>query len=421
MLDLRFIRDNVDLVKTNCAERKASADVDALVALAERKQSLATELQDVQRRQNDVAKKNKGPLDAAVRQELIAEGKALKDEAAALEATSREVDEQVLVEQQRIPNLTHPDAPRDGVDRMLREVGVKPTFSFKPVDHLVLCDRHKLANFEAAAKVTGADFYYLTGDGALLELALVNYAVRLLVGKGFTPILTPDLAREKIMNGAGYIPRGPETQIYSIADTDLCLIATAEITLAGMYADETIPTERLPLKYVGMSHCFRTESGAAGRATRGLFRVHQFTKVEMFVFCTPEDSEKTHQELLAIEEEFFQGLEIPYRVLDIAASDLGGPAYRKYDVEAWMPGRGEAGEYAEVTSTSNCTDYQARRLNIRTKAAAQKGTTHLHMLNGTATAIGRTIIALLENHQQEDGTVRIPAKLAPYFGKDKIG
>jgi seryl-tRNA synthetase len=224
------------------------------------------------------------------------------------------------------------------------------------------------------------------------------------------------------MEGTGYIPRGNETQIYSVADTDLCLIATAEITLAGMFADQILDADKLPLKFVGLSHCFRTESGAAGRATRGLFRVHQFTKVEMFAFCLPEQSEEIHQELLQHEEEIFKGLEVPFRVLDIAASDLGGPAYRKYDLEAWMPGRGDAGEWAEVTSTSNCTDYQARRLDVRFKRSGEKGTTHVHMLNGTAVACGRAIIALLENHQQEDGSIRLPTALQPWMmGKTKIG
>jgi seryl-tRNA synthetase len=223
------------------------------------------------------------------------------------------------------------------------------------------------------------------------------------------------------LDGTGYIPRGPETQIYRISDTDLCLIATAEITLAGMFADQILDVEKLPMKFVGVSHCFRTEAGAHGKATRGLYRVHQFTKVEMFAFTTPEQSEETHQQMLGIEERIFQGLEVPYRVLDICASDLGGPAYRKFDLEAWMPGRGEAGEYGEVTSTSNCTDYQARRLNIRYKSPGQKGTKFVHMLNGTAIACSRAIIAVLENHQQPDGSIRVPASLAPWMGKDKIG
>ncbi len=231
-------------------------------------------------------------------------------------------------------------------------------------------------------------------------------------------MITTDLARESILEGTGYIPRGPETQIYKVENHDLCLIATAEITIAGMLSDQILDADELPRRIVGLSHCFRTEAGAAGKATKGLFRVHQFTKIEMFAFCKPEQSEHLHQEILAIEEEIFQELEVPYRVLDIRAGDLGGPAYRKYDLEAWMPARGEAGEWGEITSTSNCTDFQARRLGIRFKSATQKGTQFVHMLNGTAIAVGRAIVAILENHQQADGTVRVPKALVPLIGKE---
>lgn len=354
---------------------------------------------------------------------LVEQGKSLKAAAQAAQSEVDELEKQILEEQARIPNLTHPDVPQGpgAADKVVREVGERSRIDFKPLDHVALCEKHGLADFEAAAKVTGSNFYYLKGDGALLQMALVNYAVRTMVAEGFTPIITPDLARSSIMEGTGYLPRGPEAQVYSIANSDLCLVATAEITLAGMFADDIIDAEQLPIKFVGLSHCFRTEAGAAGQATRGLYRVHQFTKVEMFAFCQPEQSETIHQEMLALEEKVFSGLEVPYRVLDIHAADLGGPAYRKYDVEAWMPGRGAAGEYGEVTSTSNCTDYQARRLNIRYKAAGQKGTRFVHMLNGTAVAAGRAMIAVLENHQQADGSIAIPKALLPYFGKEKIG
>jgi len=223
-----------------------------------------------------------------------------------------------------------------------------------------------------------------------------------------------------VLEGIGFIPRGPETQIYSVENTDLCLVATAEITLGGMHMQQILEEGKLPLKYVGLSHCFRTEAGAPGRDTRGLYRVHQFTKVEMFAFSTPEQSEGIHQEILRLEEEIFQGLGIPYQVIDTCTGDLGGPAYRKYDLEAWMPGRGTAGEYGEVTSTSNCTDYQSRRLNIRSKAAGAKGTRFAHTLNGTAVAITRAIIAILENNQQADGSVLVPEVLRPFLGKDRI-
>lgn len=423
MLDLRYVRDNPEVVKANCANRRVEADIDGLLALAAQKQKTTTELQELQRQQNETASAMKKVKDAGERTALIERGKQLKLQAAEIEKQLRQLDADAETGLKGIPNLTHPDAPQgpNSTDRVVREVGQKPRFDFKPLDHVALCDKHRLADFEAAAKVTGSDFYFLRGQGALLQMALVQYAMRTLVEAGFEPIITPDLARASILEGTGYIPRGPETQIYSVNDGDLCLIATAEITLAGMMADEIIEAEKLPVRLAGLSHCFRTEAGAGGRATRGLYRVHQFTKVEMFAFCVPEQSEDLHQQMLALEEKIFAGLEVPYRVLDIAAGDLGGPAYRKYDLEAWMPGRGEAGEYGEVTSTSNCTDYQARRLNIRFKTAGQKGTRFVHMLNGTAVAAGRAIIAVLENHQQPDGSIRVPQALVPFMGAERIG
>jgi seryl-tRNA synthetase len=272
-------------------------------------------------------------------------------------------------------------------------------------------------DFEAGARVAGHGFYFLKNEAVLLELALQQYAVQFLVGQGFVPIATPDLARNEILEGVGYIPRGPETQIYSIENTDLSLVATAEIPLGGLLAGQTVDADVLPLKFCGISHCFRTEAGAHGRATRGLFRVHQFTKVEMFAYTLPDQSEKMLDHLCDLECRLFDGLDIPYRVVDTATGDLGGPAYRKFDLEAWMPGRGE---YGEVTSTSNCTDYQARRLNARYRIRGEKGTHFLHTLNGTAIAISRALIAILENHQQADGSVKIPEVLRPWVGKARI-
>ncbi len=232
---------------------------------------------------------------------------------------------------------------------------------------------------------------------------------------------TPDVARDDVLHGTGYIPRGNETQIYSVQDTELSLVATAEITLGGTLKDQIVDAEKLPMKLAGVSHCFRTEAGAHGKATRGIYRVHQFTKVEMFAFTLPEQSEAVHKEIVDIEEAIFQGLEIPYRMIDTCTGDLGGPAYRKFDLEAWMPGRGESGEYGEVTSASNCTDFQARRLNTRYRSADKKGTQFVHTLNGTAVAITRALIAVLENHQQADGSISIPEVLRPWTDCDKIG
>jgi seryl-tRNA synthetase len=272
--------------------------------------------------------------------------------------------------------------------------------------------------------VAGQKFYFLKNEAALLELALVQYAMQTLLRHGYTPVITPDVARVEVLEGIGFIPRdpNPETrQVYTLADTDLCLVATAEITLGGMHRNQTFDELDLPRKYVGLSHCFRTEAGAPGRDTRGLYRVHQFTKVEMFAFTTPDQSEAVHQELREVEEEIFQGLGLPYHVIDTCTGDLGGPAYRKYDLEAWMPGRGDKGEYGEVTSTSNCTDYQARRLNIRYRVPGHKGNPFVHTLNGTAVAVTRAIVAILENYQNADGSVTVPDVLRPWVGKERIG
>ena len=289
------------------------------------------------------------------------------------------------------------------------------------LDHVELAKQHDLVDFEGGARVAGHGFYFLKNEGVLLEMALQRFALDLLMREGFTPMTTPDLARGEVLQGVGFIPRGPETQIYSVENHDLNLVATAEITLGGLYAGEVIDEEELPIRLCGISHCFRTEAGAAGRASRGLYRVHQFTKVEMFAFTTPEQSEEMLDQFCRLECELFDGLGVPYRVIDIASGDLGGPAYRKLDLEAWMPGRGSGGEYGEVTSTSNCTDYQARRLNIRYKRRGEKGTHFVHTLNGTAIACSRALIAILENYQQADGSIVVPEALVPYVGKDRLG
>jgi len=266
--------------------------------------------------------------------------------------------------------------------------------------------------------VSGTKFYYLKNEGVYLELGLVRYALDILQKKGFTPFITPDIAREEILEGIGFNPRGAESNVYKLEGEDICLVGTAEITLGGYYSNMILPKEKLPLRMAGLSHCFRREAGAAGQFSKGLYRVHQFTKLEMFVYCLPEESGRFHEELRLIEEEIFEGLNIPFRVVDTCTGDLGAPAYRKWDLEAWMPGR-NGGEWGEVTSTSNCTDYQARRLNIRFKDDDGKNK-YVHMLNGTAIAISRAIIALLENYQQEDGSVRLPRTLVPYCGFDVI-
>jgi seryl-tRNA synthetase len=430
MLDLKYVLANIEAVRQNCRDRNVPAaivdEVDRVAALEGQRKALLQAVEEVRRRQNEVAQATGKEKDPARRAELVAEGKRLRAEVGASEEQLRQLEAEVKSRLGRIPNLTHPDAPIGAAEddsRELRKVGTPRAFDFTPRDHVAIGKALDLIDFEGGGKVAGHGFYFLKNDAVLLELALQQFALRKLVAKGFKPIVTPDLARNSILEGIGFTPRGPETQIYSIEQSDLSLIGTAEITLGGMHADEIFDEPALPLKYVGVSHCFRTEAGAAGRASKGLYRVHQFTKVEMFAFTAGslEASGAMHQELLAIEEEIFQALGIPYRVLDICSGDLGGPAYRKFDLEAWMPGRGEAGEYGEVTSTSDCTDYQARRLNIRYRPEGQKGTRFVHTLNGTAVALSRALIVILENYQRSDGLVDVPEALRPYLGKEVIG
>jgi seryl-tRNA synthetase len=424
MLDTAFIRDNIEAVKANCRHRNVRADVDGVVKLDDDRKQLAQETQTLQQRRNELSKSIPKEKDPAKKQGLIQEGQNLREQIAGLEAHLKQVEADQRAVLLTIPNMSHPDAPVGTTaedNKVVRRWGEPGKFDFPVKDHVALGEALDLIDFEAGARVAGQKFYFLKNEAVLLELALVQYAMGILIEEGYTPIITPDVARSEVLEGIGFIPRGPETQIYSLENTDLCLIATAEITLGGMHRDQIVDELRLPIKYVGLSHCFRTEAGAPGRDTRGIYRVHQFTKVEMFVFCAADQSEAIHQELLRIEEKVFQGLELPYQVIDTCTGDLGGPAYRKFDLEAWMPGRGQGGEYGEVTSASNCTDYQARRLNIRYKVPGQKGTRFVHTLNGTAVAVSRALLAILENYQQADGSVMVPKVLRAWVGKDQIG
>jgi seryl-tRNA synthetase len=428
MLDVKFVVANPEAVKENCRNRNTPPDVledvDRAIELEGERRQLLQSVEEIRRRQNEVAQATGKERDPQKRAELIEEGKALKSCVADEEEKLRHLEGSLNLRLRRIPNLTHPDAPlgRTEDDSLeIRKSGTPRKFDFKPKDHVELGKDLDLIDFETAGKVSGSGFYFLKNDAVLLDLALQQFALKNLIEAGFTPIVTPDLARNSILEGIGFTPRGEETQVYSIEHSDLSLIGTAEITLGGMHSDDVLAESDLPLQYVGLSHCFRTEAGAAGRASRGLYRVHQFTKVEMFAFSTPESSGEIHARMLAIEERFFESLGIPFRVLDIASGDLGGPAYRKFDVEAWMPGRGEHGEYGEVTSTSDCTDYQARRLNIRYRPSGQKGTRFVHTLNGTAVAVSRALIVILENYQRADGSIDVPEVLRPYVGKDVIG
>jgi len=423
VLDARTLSERRDEVVEACRRRGAACDVDAAVAAYERMASVQTALNDKNRERKQHQESGKGKLPPDQREAHVAEGRRLKEEVAKLEgqlADARAALDGLLL---HVPNLVHPDAPVGGEEsfRVLRECGERPRFDFEASDHLTLAEALDLVDFEAGARVTGQKWYFLKNEAVLLDLGLQRFALDRLREAGFAPHATPDLARRSIVDGLAFSPRGAETQIYSVQDTDLDLIGTSEITLGGIYADRIVDESELPIRLAGVSHCFRTEAGAAGRESRGLYRVHQFTKVEMFALTRPEDSEAVHEELLSIEEGIYRDLEIPYRVIDVATGDLGAPAYRKFDIEAWMPGRGEGGDWGEITSASNCTDYQARRLKIRFRRAEPRRNELVHTLNGTATATSRTLIALLENHQRGDGSVEIPGALRPYAGFERIG
>lgn len=424
MLDRKIIVDNVDLIKENCRRRGVTCEVDRLVEIEALRRAKLQEAQELNRQANEISKQIGPAKSNEERERLKEQGRWLREQKDAAQAECDRLDGEARSLQIHIPNLTHPDAPIGGDDTANTEISRGrtpiPVFDFQAKDHVELGKLHDLIDFEGGARVAGAGFYFLKNEAVLLELALQQFAVHTLLKRGFAPISTPDVAHTQILHGIGFMPRGPETQIYSIENSDLNLVATAEITLGGMLADQVLNAEDLPIKLCGISHCFRTEAGAAGRASKGLYRVHQFTKIEMFAFALPDQSDAIHEELRQIECDLFDMLEIPYRVVDTATGDLGGPAYRKYDLEAWMPGRGEEGQWGEVTSTSNCTDYQSRRLNIRYRLKGEKGTHLVHTLNGTAIAISRALIAILENHQLADGTIRVPKVLQPWVGKECI-
>ena len=424
MLDKRFILDNPEVVQKNCTDRGVKADVARYVELETQCRQLQQSIEELSRQANIVSKSIGKAKDDAEREQRKEEGRLLREQKDEKQAEMDRIAAEAGAIYRSMPNLTHPDVPVGeeacSVELRRGEIEVRQP-GFPVLDHVELAQQHDLVDFEGGARIAGHGFYFLKNEAVLLELALQQYAMELLVGEGFIPTITPDLARGEILQGVGFIPRGPETQIYSVENQDLNLVATAEITLGGLYSGQVIDADQLPLKLCGISHCFRTEAGAAGRASRGLYRVHQFTKVEMFAYTLPDQSEDMHNYFRDLECQIFDGLGIPYRVIDTATGDLGGPAYRKFDLEAWMPGRGESGEFGEVTSTSNCTDYQARRLNIRYKVKGEKGTHFAHTLNGTAIAISRAIIAILENCQQPDGSIVVPEVLQKWVGKQRIG
>jgi len=405
MLDIRFIRENKEAVKKNCQLRNIRCDIDRFLGLDEKRRKYLTDIAFMNREKSKLNMKLM--MEPTEKEEIIKKGKEIKREAEKLENKFDEIEREYRSLLIKIPNMSHPDAPvgkDDSENKEIERYGEPPKFTFTPKGHEELMKDLDLVDFERGAKVAGTKFYFLKNEAVFLEQALVNYALDMCLKEGFTPFVTPDLAKDEILEGIGFAPRGKETQVYSVENTDLSLIGTAEITMGGYHAGEIIDEEKLPLKYVALSHCFRTEAGSYGRHSAGLFRVHQFAKVEMFAYTLPEKSEEMHKFFKDMEVKIFEGLGIPFRVVDICTGDLGGPAYRKYDLEAWMTSRNDCGE---VTSTSDTTDYQARRLNIKVKRADGKKQ-FLHMLNGTAIATSRALIAIIENCQQADGSVVIP-------------
>ena len=418
MIDYRELKTRRDEIAKNIADRNMKVDVDEAIALQDKRAELMKAAEELRAARNVNAQKMKGKMDNDARQALIAEGREIKDRIAEVESELEVVDKDFNTIVRQIPNYAHPKAPvgkEDKDNTALTYVGKPPVFGFKPLDHVQLGEKLDLIDFEKGTKVSGPKFYYLKNEAVLLQMALENYAMNIVTKHGFTPFITPDVAKEEILEGIGFNPRGAESNIYTVEGTGTALVGTAEITLGGYYSGETLEKSALPIKMTGLSHCFRREAGAAGQFSKGLYRVHQFSKLEMFIICLPEESDAFHDELLSIEEEIFSGLGLAYRVVDTCTGDLGAPAYRKFDIEAWMPGRGEEGEYGEVTSTSNCTDYQSRNLNVRYKDDDGKSK-FVHMLNGTAVALSRAVVAVLENYQREDGSIAIPEALVPYMG-----
>ncbi|MFA6285367.1 MAG: serine--tRNA ligase [Parcubacteria group bacterium] len=411
MLDIKFVRENKDTVKKNCELRNIKCDIDRLLELDGKRRKLIAEIGNLKEKKNEINEKMKS---GEGRESLIAEGKTLKEGLEKLEPEFEEIEKEYKKLIIQVPNISHPDSPigkDDSENKEIERYGEPSKFDFEPKGHEELMKELDLIDFERGAKVAGAKFYFLKNEGVLLEQALINYALDVCLEEKFTPFTTPDLAKDSVLLGTGYNPRGPEQQIYSVENTDLSLVATAEIPMGGYHMDEIIEENNLPLKYVALSHCFRTEAGSYGRHSAGLYRVHQFSKVEMFAYTLPEKSEEMHTYFKDLEIKIFKGLSVPFRVVDICTGDLGGPAQRKYDLEAWMTSRNDWGE---VTSTSDTTDYQARRLNIKVKRVDGKKE-FLHMLNGTAIATSRALIAIIENGQQADGSVVIPEVLRKWM------
>jgi seryl-tRNA synthetase len=408
VLDLKRIRQDPEGVRAALARRgeDVAGAVDRVVELDKRRRELLPELEGLRAEQNEANARIESADELDEREREIAAMRGVAARAKELERELAAVEGDLEAALAPLPNLPDPTAAPGPEDELVREVGEIPTLAFEPRDHLELAgDR---IDMDRAARLSGSRFAYLKGDLVMLELALVRWVLEKLRGRGFEPVIPPVLVRERALFGTGFLP-DTEQQIYSLPEDDLYLVGTSEVALASLHAEEILDADSLPLRYAGFSPCFRREAGAAGKDTRGIFRVHQFDKVEMFSFVTPEQSTDEHERILGIEEEILGELGLAYRVVNIAVTDLGNSAAKKYDCEAWLPSQER---YRELTSCSNTTDYQARRLNIRMRGDKQTQT--LHTLNGTAVAVGRTLVALLENGQQADGSVELPECLGSY-------
>jgi seryl-tRNA synthetase len=411
MLDLKAIREDPQPFREGLSRRGAVKSLDRLLVLDERWRKLTARVEELRADQNRGSKEI-GRASGEDRERLIAALKRVSDELGVAEPELAAVTEERDVVLIRLPNLPHESVPQGESDEdnvLIKEVGTIPELGFEPRDHVDLGMAIGLLDLERAARTSGSRFVYLLGPGVWLQFALVRYALDLLTSRGFVPMVPPVLVREEALFGTGFLP-ADEGQLYVTRDDDLYLVGTSEVPLASFHADEILDPTQLPLHYAGYSTCFRREAGAHGKDTRGMFRVHQFDKVEMFSFCAPDDSWAEHERLVAMEEEIVGGLELPYRLMNVCTGELGASAAKKIDLEVWLPGQGR---YRELTSCSNCTDYQARRLAIRVRG--EGGNRPVHTLNGTAVAVGRTIIAILENHQRADGSVEIPDALRPYL------
>ena len=419
MIDIKFIRENPDAVRASQKGRgEDTSIVDQLLKLDETRRTAITEFETLRAEQNTLSK-SVGAAKGDEKTALLANAKDLADKVKAADTKRAEIEAQVNAMAMQLSNVLDPDAPIGGEADfvVIEHVGTPRDFTkdgFEAKDHVELGKLLGAIDTERGAKVAGSRSYYLTGMGALLEFALVNYAISSATKSGFIPVIPPVLVNPAAMEGTGFLGQAAEN-VYHLERDDVYLVGTSEVPLAAMHMDEILPAEKLPLRYAGYSTCFRREAGTYGKDTRGIIRVHQFDKVEMFSFCKPEEAKEEHKRILQWEKDFLNAMEIPYRVIDVASGDLGSSANRKFDIEAWIPTQGT---YREVTSTSNCTEFQARRLNIRYKDS--DGTKAIATLNGTLVAIPRMIVAILENHQNADGSVNVPKALQPFLGTSRF-